>query len=890
MNSVSVSDANRNFSALPKSYEPEKTEARRRAFWEEQRLFTPDLGKSAEAGTFSIVIPPPNITGNLHMGHALNLTLQDILCRRRRQLGEQVLWVPGADHAGIATQNVVERRLEKEGISRHDLGREAFVERIRQWKDEYGDNIRRQIKAMGASVDWSRERFTLDEGLSRAVRKVFVRLYHEGLIYKGTYIVNWCSRCRTALADDEVEHRPLKGALYLVRYPLEDGSGHILVATTRPETMLGDTALAVHPEDGRHLGLIGKKARLPLLDRLLPIIADPYVDREFGTGVLKVTPAHDPDDWHLGHKHGLEFIRIMDEDGDINDKGGVYRGLSMEKARETVVADLREGGFLKEVRPYEHNVGHCYRCSSVIEPLLSEQWFVAVKSLAEKARAAVPEQTRIFPSSWLKTYYNWLDNIRDWCISRQIWWGHRIPAWTCDACGEQTVREETPQHCPKCSGSSLTQDPDVLDTWFSSALWPFSALGWPDKTPELERFYPTSILVTGFDILFFWVARMMMMGLHFMGEAPFRRCYLHALVRDAQGKKMSKSRGNVIDPLEMTARYGTDSLRFTLASFAAMGRDIRLSEERIEGCRHFMNKIWNAARFALMNAEGLSESPCPDGVRGLHHRWILYRLEELKKLQHAALDEYRFNDAAQGLYRFVWNDLCDWYLELIKTDLRGEERPVAQAVLFAVLRETLVLLHPFIPFITSEIWDALPGRDAVRDIALTPFPAPRDVAAYAGDAGRMELLQGAVTAVRTIRAELNIPPAHKAAALIRPLTPEAHALFEDRRQVLMSLAGLDKLETDPAVEAPKASARSVSCGNEIIVPLAGLVDFAVEAARLDKELAKLDKERAALAAKLANPAFVEKAPAEIVERDRARVTELGEAEVKLRVFREIFSA
>ncbi|MDR1686970.1 MAG: valine--tRNA ligase [Desulfovibrio sp.] len=875
-------------SGLPAGYEPETVEARRRALWEEQHLFTPDLDAEAEAGAFSIVIPPPNVTGNLHMGHALNLTLQDILCRHARRLGRQVLWVPGEDHAGIATQNVVERRLKEEGTGRHALGREAFVERVWQWKEEYGNNIRRQIRAMGASVDWSRERFTLDEGLSRAVRRVFVRLYREGLIYKGLYIVNWCSRCRTALADDEVEHRTLKGMLSFIRYPLEDGSGHITVATTRPETMLGDTAVAVHPEDGRYRDMVGKKARLPLLGRLLPVVADPYVDREFGTGALKVTPAHAPDDWRLGGKHGLECIQVIDEDGNINGNGGVYAGLSREKARDRVVADLRAGGFLEEERPCEHNVGHCYRCGSIIEPLPSMQWFVAVKPLAEKARAAVPEQTSIFPSSWVKTYYTWLDNIRDWCISRQIWWGHRIPAWTCDTCGALTVQEDAPQRCPECAGSRLTQDSDVLDTWFSSALWPFSTLGWPDDTPEMRRFYPTSVLVTGFDILFFWVARMLMMGLHFTGEAPFRHCYIHALVRDAQGKKMSKSSGNVIDPLHMIARYGTDALRFTLAAFAAMGRDIRLSEERIEGSRHFMNKLWNAARFALMNADGVPAPLGPGEVQGLHHRWILHRLEDLKTQQGAALDEYRFNDAAQGLYKFVWGEFCDWYLELIKSELRGEGRSLARSVLFAVLRETLVLLHPLTPFITSELWDALPGRDAVKDIALMPFPASRDVAPYAEDAGRMELLQGAITSVRTIRAELSIPPSRKATVLIRPRDSAAQALFEEQREVFSALAGLDALRVDPAVEAPRASASAVSCGSEIIVPLAGLVDFAAEAARLDKELAKLGKERAALAGKLANPAFVEKAPAEIVERDRARTAELEQAEAKLNVFREIF--
>ncbi|MDR0828091.1 MAG: valine--tRNA ligase [Desulfovibrio sp.] len=891
---------------LPKGYEPEQVEARRRAAWEAANIFTPNLQEDAGNGAFSIVIPPPNVTGNLHMGHALNLTLQDIICRRQRQLGKQVLWVPGEDHAGIATQNVVERRLKEEGLTRRDLGREAFIERVWKWKGEYGDNIRRQIKAMGASVDWSRERFTLDEGLSRAVRRVFVQLYNEGLIYKGLYIVNWCCRCHTALADDEVDYTARKTGLWLIRYPLEDGSGFLTVATTRPETMLGDTALAVHPDDERYKALIGKKARLPLVNRLLPIIADPYVDREFGTGALKVTPAHDHNDWRLGQKHNLEFISVIDEDGKIGSQGGVYAGLSLEAARSRIEADLAELGLLEEKRPYENNVGRCYRCSSVIEPLMSVQWFVAVKSLAAKAREAMPDQTRIFPSSWLKTYYNWLDNIRDWCISRQIWWGHRIPAWTCADCGELVVREESPEACPKCGGSALTRDPDVLDTWFSSALWPFSTLGWPDETPELARFYPTSVLVTGFDILFFWVARMMMMGLHFMDEVPFRHCYIHALVRDAQGKKMSKSTGNVIDPLVMIDKYGTDSLRFTLAAFAAMGRDIRLSEERIEGYRHFMNKIWNAARFALMHLDTVP-APLPEKVTGLHHRWILYRLEELKKLQSQALDEYRFNDAAGALYKFIWNEFCDWYLELIKNDMWADEKPanapgeavsgspaqskaLAQSVLYTVLRESLILLHPFIPFISSEIWDAMPGREQENDLALSLFPPRRAVSDLAEDAGNMETVQGVISAVRTIRAELNISPALRLSVLIRPVDPKTQALLEERGRDIISLARLERLDLDPEAQAPAASASAVVQGNEIIVSLKGAVDFAAENARLDKEMAKLEKEYTGLVAKLSNPSYLEKGRPEIVERDKTRRLELDDARVKLQALKEKFAA
>ena len=874
---------------LPKGYEPKDVEEARRAFWETDKTFTPSPEAPGEA--YAIVIPPPNVTGNLHIGHALNLTLQDVLCRHARQLGKNVLWVPGEDHAGIATQNVVERRLKTEGKGRHDLGREAFVERVWQWKEEYGDNIRRQIKAMGASVDWSRERFTLDEGLSRAVRRVFVQLYNEGLIYKGRYIVNWCTRCHTALADDEVEHAPQKTHLWHIRYPLEDGSGELVIATTRPETMLGDTAVCVHPEDERYTAFVGKKARLPLTDRLIPIIADNYVDREFGTGALKVTPSHDHNDWHLGHKHNLEFLSVMDDEGRMNELAGKFAGLSRDEARKAVAAELEAQGFLVKVEDYENSVGHCYRCKEIIDPHVSVQWFVAVKTLAEKARAAMPEKTQIYPESWLKTYYNWMDNIRDWCISRQIWWGHRIPAWTCDSCANLVVAEEAPDRCAKCGSERLSQDEDVLDTWFSSALWPFSTLGWPDETPELKRYYPTAVLVTGFDILFFWVARMMMMGLHFMGEIPFKHVYIHGLVRDASGKKMSKSTGNVIDPLAMIDKYGTDSLRFTLTAFAAMGRDIKLAEERIEGYRHFMNKIWNASRFALMNLEGAPEAVNLDKVEGLHHRWILHRLEELKAEQKSALAEYRFNDAAQSLYKFVWNQFCDWYLELIKPDMQagGERQKAARFVLWTTLRETLLLLHPLVPFISAEVWQAMPGHEDRPDIAREAFPAARSGCLRPEDAARMEMIQEAISAVRTIRAELNIAPSLKLTAIVRPVDAEAAGVLEAHREMLLVLARLEKLTIDAAAEAPRVAASQVACGNEIIIPLSGAVDFAAETARLEKELAKLDKEHAMLAGKLGNENYVSRAPVEVVERDKARVIELADAKLKLAALKERFA-
>lgn len=872
--------------ALPKGYEPQDIENRWRTHWEENKTFTPDM--DAEGDPYAIVIPPPNVTGALHMGHALNLTLQDILCRYHRQKGRKVLWVPGTDHAGIATQNVVERQLAKEGKGRHDLGREKFIERVWEWREEYGNRILGQIRKMGASVDWTRERFTMDEGLSRAVRQVFVKLYEDGLIYKGDYIINWCPRCHTALADDEVDHAAEKGALHYIKYPLEDGSGHLTIATTRPETMLADTAIAVHPEDERFAHLIGKYAILPLVGRKIIIIGDKYVDREFGTGCLKVTPAHDHNDWELGRKHNLEVMNILTEDGLLNESAGPdFAGLDCPAARKKILAMLEEKGFLDRIEPHDHNVGHCYRCKTVVEPYVSTQWFVAMTKLAPRARAAVPAQTQIFPETWEKTYYNWLDNIRDWCISRQIWWGHRIPAWTCEDCGELLVAMDAPAAC-KCGSTKLSQDEDVLDTWFSSALWPFSTMGWPDSTEELKQFYPTSVLVTGFDILFFWVARMMMMGLQFMDEIPFHHVYIHALVRDEHGKKMSKSTGNVIDPVEMIDKYGTDSLRFTLTAFAAMGRDIKLSEARIEGYRHFINKIWNAARFALMNLPEEKPVACDlDKVEGLHHRWILHRLEEVKQSIDGALTSYRFNEAAQILYKFFWNELCDWYLELSKPDMQagGERREQAQFVLWTALKEVLVLMHPIMPFVTAEIWSVLPGAGG-SDIALERFPEVRPACVQPEAEKRMEMVQGVISAIRTIKAELNIAPTTRLNAMVRVASEEALAELQANDEVICVLARLNELTLGTDVAGPKASASAVVEGNEVIVPLEGLVDFDAELARLDKELGKLGKEKEKLEAKLANESFVSRAPADIVAKERARAEELGEAQEKLESLRK----
>lgn len=887
---------------LPKGYEPADVEKRWNQYWEETRAFTPDADPSRES--YSIVIPPPNVTGTLHMGHALNMTLQDILCRFNRQKGKNVLWVPGMDHAGIATQNVVERQLAAEGQSREDLGREKFVERVWQWKEEYGGKILNQIRRLGASVDWTRERFTYDELLSKAVREVFVQLYDEGLIYKGDYIINWCNRCHTALADDEVEYAAKAGKLYLIRYPYvaKGGAGErlpdLVVATTRPETMLGDTAVAVNPEDERYRDAIGMDVDLPLTERTIPVIGDSYVDMEFGTGCLKITPAHDPNDFEIGRKHELESLQVIDSRGVMSEAAGPeFAGMTTKEARKKVVAELKARGFLVEVKDYDHNVGHCYRCKSVIEPHVSTQWFVKVGPLAAKARDAVSEgETRILPEQWVKVYNNWLDNIRDWCISRQLWWGHRIPAWTCESCGSLLVAREDPTVCNECGSGKLAQDEDVLDTWFSSALWPFSTMGWPEKTKDLETFYPTSVLVTAFDILFFWVARMMMMGIHFMGKPPFADVYIHALVRDAEGKKMSKSVGNVIDPLVVIDKYGCDALRFTLTAFAAMGRDIKLAEERIEGYRHFVNKIWNAARFVMMN---LPESMPADAVKrevektpGVHHQWIFHRLEQVKEEVGQSLEDYRFNDAAQALYQFIWHEFCDWYLEMLKPEFNGEDeaaREGAQIAVWIAFTEVLVLLHPIMPFVTAEIWSVLPDT-AGDDISRAPYPAPRPAAANEAAQKAMVLVQETVVAVRNIRGELNIAPSKELALIVRPVDADAVRILEANRGMITTLAKLESLTVDADATPPTAVASAVVQGSECYVPLAGAIDFEDELARLDKELGKIEKELAVGTKKLANEGFVSKAPAEVVAKEKEKVETLSDKRDKLMDLKERLAA
>jgi valyl-tRNA synthetase len=871
---------------LAKAYEPWDVEEKWENHWEENKTFTPDPEDEGDA--YSIVIPPPNVTGVLHMGHALNLTIQDILCRFNRQQGKNVLWVPGTDHAGIATQNVVERQLKEEGLTRHDLGREKFIDRVWDWKKEKGDHILTQIRRIGASVDWSRECFTFDDQRAKAVRKVFVELFEQGLIYKGDYIINWCTRCHTALADDEVEHENKPGHLHHIKYPLADGSGHLVIATTRPETMLADTAIAVNPEDDRFSHLIGKKAILPLVGKELPIIGDTYVDIEFGTGCLKVTPAHDMNDWELGRKHNLEVIAILNEEGIINENAPEkYQGLNVKDARKAVMADLEAEGLVVEVADHEHSVGVCYRCKSTIEPHVSTQWFVSMKPLAEKARAAVPAETQIFPEHWTKTYYRWLDEIRDWCISRQIWWGHRIPAWTCEDCGELIVTMEDPTKCSKCGSAKIERDEDVLDTWFSSALWPFSTLGWPDDTKELEKYYPTSCLVTGFDILFFWVARMMMMGLQFKDQVPFNHVYIHALVRDEKGKKMSKSTGNVIDPLDMIEKYGADALRFTLTSFAAMGRDIKLSEQRIEGYKHFMNKIWNATRFAMMNLPEEIPTVELDKVDGLANQWILHRLEEVKQSVATATEEYKFNEIAQMLYKFIWSEFCDWYLEMVKPALYGEDEEAktqTQAVLWTVLSEIMILLHPVTPFITQEIWSVLPrpaDDDRSDDIATLAFPEKRTGCLNPEAVKQIELFMGVVSGTRNIRTELLIDPARKLDLLIKTVSDEDKAVLEANIKLIQTLARIETVTIGPDVEAPKASGAAVVQGNELSVPLEGVVDFESELARLDKNIGKIEKTMKGVAGKLKNPGFVNNAPEAVVAKEKEKLAEMEEDKNKL---------
>lgn len=866
---------------FPSTYDPQSAEDKWYTRWEEGRYFHAD--EESVESPYSIVIPPPNVTGTLHMGHALNNTLQDILVRWRRMKGFSTLWMPGMDHAGIATQNVVERLLAEEGKDRHDLGREAFEKRVWEWKEHSGGQIKDQLKRLGSSLDWDRERFTLDEGLSRAVRKVFVTLYKEGLIYRGNRIINWCPRCKTALSDIETEYRDLDGHLWHMRYPFVDGKGHVTVATTRPETMLGDTAVAVHPDDERYKDLVGKKIVLPLANREIPVVADDFVDPEFGSGCVKVTPAHDPNDFEIGQRHNLPEIRVIDDDAKITSEGGPYEGLDRYEARKKVLADLDAQGLLEKTDDHDHSVGHCYRCNTVIEPSLSLQWFVKIKPLAEPAIAAVEEgRIRFVPANWSKTYYEWMRNIRDWCISRQLWWGHRIPAFYCNECGHINVDMEDPDTCEKCGSKDLTQDTDVLDTWFSSGLWPFSTMGWPDETKTLEKYYPTSTLVTGFDIIFFWVARMIMMGLKFMDDVPFRDVYIHALVRDEHGQKMSKSRGNVIDPLIMMEKYGTDAFRFTLAAFAAQGRDIILSEKRIEGYRSFINKIWNSTRFIMMN---LGDDFTPRTLDSLKlerfDKWILFELHRTLKEVNEALEEYRFNEVAQRIYEFYWHEFCDWYLELTKQRLYADDSHMADSmetarqVLYHVLVTSLKIMHPVMPFITEEIWEIIQGEGAPY-LIVSPWPETTVDPSWEKDARDTRLFMDIVYRIRNIRGEMNIAPNVKPNAVFKTSSGALHDLIIREDAHIKALAKVDEIIIDAEYEPEKTDAVAVMSEMEIYIPLAGSIDFEAEKARLNREIEKITKDLVRVQGKLGNDKFLAKAPEDVVAKERAKEAEMRE--------------
>ena len=856
---------------LGKTYQPQEVEAAIYAMWTEGGYFAP---KKGDKPAYTIVIPPPNVTGQLHLGHAFDNALQDALIRYKRMDGYEALWMPGTDHAGIATQIVVEAELRKtEGKSRFDLGREAFIKRVWEWKEKYGNRIVEQLKKLGSSCDWNRLRFTMDEGLSRAVREVFVSLYDKGLIYRGNRITNICVSCQTALSEAEVDYEEQEGKLYHVSYPLSDGTGFLTVATTRPETMLGDAAVAVHPNDRRFAGLIGRTVLLPLMNREIPIIADEYVDKEFGTGCVKITPCHDPNDYDVAKRHNLPELLIMNQNGVINANGGKYAGLTREQARKAVLADLEKDGLLIKTEPHPHNVGTCARCHQNVEPMASEQWFVAMKELAAPAIAAVKEgRTKFVPERFEKLYLHWIENVRDWCVSRQIWWGHRIPVWTCSACGNVFAMREDPESCPHCYSIDLVQDPDVLDTWFSSALWPFSTLGFPDDTEDLRRFYPTDVLVTAYDIIYLWVARMIFSGIEHTGKEPFHTVYMHGLLRDANGKKMSKSAGNGVDPLEMIDQYGTDALRIYLTSLANLqGGDMNFAPDRCEHFRNFCNKLWNASRFVLSNLGDTGGWTLPESL-SLPDMWIVTKLQGLVYDVTAHLDKYELNLAIQKLIDFIWDDFCDWTIELSKNQLRHDDtKEATQQILAYVLETSLRLLHPFAPFITEEIYQSFPdGLRGSPSLMIAQWPEPEDRLRFNHEAGQMELLMDAVRAVRTRRSEMKVPPSKKAAWTVETQHQE---LFESHAWVFKSLAGASDVTFGAAAEG---AVQIVTSGATIALPLAELVDLEAEKARLAKELASAQKEYDVLSAKLQNPGFTEKAPERIVLAERERLAALKE--------------
>ena len=895
-----------NLGEVPKSYDPKLVEDQWWMFWEKERFFVADV--RSEKPSFVIVIPPPNVTGSLHMGHMLVYTLHDIVVRWKRMLGFNTLWLPGTDHAGIATQNVVERQLAAEGKTRHDLGREAFEKRVWEWKEQSGNTILRQLRRLGGSCDWTRERFTLDEGLSRAVREVFVRLYEEGLIYRGKRLINWCVRCGTALSDLEVKGQLVQGELSYIRYPLKSGSASLLggalgsecitVATTRPETMLGDTAVATNPKDERYQHLVGKTLVLPLLNREIPLIADDFVDPEFGTGLVKVTPAHDPNDFEIGLRHGLEMLTVIDENGRMTQAAGRFQGMDRFQCRREVLKALAEQNLLEKTVEFTHNVGHCDRCRTVVELALSTQWFVKTKPLAEPAIQAVEDgRIRFVPDNWSKTYFEWMRNIKDWCISRQLWWGHRIPAWYCENCGEINVARETPARCHACGHTKLRQDTDVLDTWFSAALWPFSTLGWPDETEDLKKFYPTSLLITAFDIIFFWVARMIMAGLRFMGDVPFRTVYIHSLVRDAEGQKMSKSKGNVIDPLEVMDQYGTDAVRFTLAIMAAPGTDISLSHDKMLSYRAFANKVWNAARFILLNLESLqsrlspgfsiASAPAAFAERRSElssiDRWILSRLNSTVNQINQALEDFRFHEASHELYHFFWHELCDWYIEFVKskvTDKNQDGKPdLSCDLLIFVFDQALRLLHPFMPFITEELWQRLPHDG--QSLAIQEFPRDRPELADVATEKQVEALIDVIVKIRDLRQKMNVEPSRRIQANLASADPALRSLLTEALPYIQNLARCEQVRIVPSIGQDNHSSRSVASGVEIELPLAGMIDLDSERARLQHEIEKLQKDMSPILEKLSNQEFLKNAPEKVVKLNQSRLVEFQEKLGKL---------
>lgn len=854
---------------LDKKYNPRDFEDKLYANWCEKGYFTPkkDSGKTP----FTIVIPPPNVTGQLHLGHALDETLQDIIIRFKRMQGFDALWIPGTDHAGIATQIKIEETLRKEeGLTRYDLGREKFLERVWAWKEQYGNRIISQLKKLGSSCDWTRERFTMDEGCSKAVKEVFVNLYEKGLIYRGHKIINWCPKCATALSDAEVEYEEHEGHFWHIRYPIKDSDEYVIIATTRPETLLGDTAVAVNPDDERYKHLVGKTLILPLVGREIPVIADDYVDKDFGTGCVKITPAHDPNDFLVGQRHNLEQIRVMNDDATINHFGGKYEGLDRYEARKQMVADLDEQGYLVKVEGCHHNVGQCYRCGTVVEPITSDQWFVKMEPLAKPAVEVVKDGTiKFIPERLGKVYLNWMNNVHDWCISRQLWWGHRIPAYYCDACGEMVVSKTDVNTCPKC-GAPMHQEDDVLDTWFSSALWPFSTLGWPENTDDLKHFYPTSVLVTGYDIIFFWVARMIFSGLEHTGKAPFNTVVFHGLIRDAQGRKMSKSLGNGIDPLEVIEQYGADALRFTLATGNSPGNDMRFSSERVEASRNFANKIWNATRFAMMNLDE-DITLCKPNAEGLEpeDKWLLSLYNKLVSEVTENLEKYELGIAVSKLYDFIWDILCDWYIELVKPRLSAKgsaSNRKAQEVLVYVISHTMELLHPFMPFITEEIWQTLPHNG--ESIVIAKYPEYDETLNFPEDEQNVTALISAIRAIRTCRSDRNVPPSRKTHIYIKTDDSE---LFSQCERYFTSLASATGIEIITDEASLPSCIQTVTDKAVLYIPTGEMIDPEEEKARLKKELAKAEKDIQIIGGKLNNASFVEKAPAAVVEAERAKL-------------------